>query len=427
MKHSRKRKRDVRSDREEEIPPHKKRVPLIIPEPNDEKKPPTTSSGLPEDQTSHKGGVYESAVLKRPQDGEKKREVRKRQREETGLTSTSDCLSESRNFKRQRRNSKVKTGEPEPGPSGGVDGAAAPLRLEDLTFHKELGSGSYGKVMSASHPSCREKLAVKMVKKRVLLEEDRDSILTERQVLEDTAQSHLFTHCFSTLQNQDYMFFVMECITGGELRDFIQQRAPCDIETIRFISAEIICGLQYLHERGIIHRDLKPENILMDSDGHIKIADFGLAATNIHPSMKISDLAGTVGYMAPEVQQRKNYNSSVDFFSFGVILYELATGHFPFHKGSNSNKVLRSIQKFKCPKNLDPQIKNILEGVFCKSPTKRKRFCETIRQHPFFADINWSDVSSGRAQPPYVMGPVENTKALLEHRYDLLSGQSLCR
>ncbi|XP_071970193.1 protein kinase C delta type-like [Engystomops pustulosus] len=145
----------------------------------------------------------------------------------------------------------------------------------------------------------------------------------------------------------------------------------------------------------------------MDSDGHIKIADFGLAATNVHPSMKISDLAGTVGYMAPEVQQRKNYNSSVDFFSFGVILYELATGHFPFHKGENSNKVLRSIQKFKCPKNLDPQIKNILEGVFCKSPTKRKRFCETIRQHPFFADINWSDVSSGRAQPPYVMRPSE--------------------
>ncbi|XP_075189430.1 protein kinase C delta type-like [Anomaloglossus baeobatrachus] len=128
--------------------------------------------------------------------------------------------------------------------------------LKSFTFHRIIGQGAFGKVMLATHKACQKQVAVKMVEKRFLIEESRDKILIERQILEMTRKSPFITRAFSTFQSQDYVFYVMEYLSGGDLRQFLKRNAPLPIPATRFIAAELICGLQFLHSRGIIHRHL---------------------------------------------------------------------------------------------------------------------------------------------------------------------------
>ncbi|KAM4047230.1 protein kinase C theta type-like [Anomaloglossus baeobatrachus] len=281
--------------------------------------------------------------------------------------------------------------------------------LKSFTFHKTIGQGGFGKVMLATHKACQKQVAVKMVEKRFIIEESRDTILIERQVLEITRKSPFITRAFSTFQSQDYVFFVMEYLSGGDLRQFLKRNAPLPIPATRFIAAELICGLQFLHSRGIIHRDLKPENILLDSTGHLKIADFGLAAMNIFGDTKTSDCVGTYIYMAPEIFLQKPYNTAVDWFSAGVVLYEMAIGGHPFYKGKSDWTTIMAIVKDEpfFPKKLDPQLKAIIKGLLDKSPESRQKFVDNIRDHPFFTEINWTDIEEARACPPFQLPPQE--------------------
>ncbi|KAM3936188.1 protein kinase C delta type-like [Leptodactylus fuscus] len=274
--------------------------------------------------------------------------------------------------------------------------------LESFTFHNVIGQGGFGKVMLATHPSCQEQLAIKLVKKRGLLQEFRENVLIERQVLEMTSQSPLFTHAHAIFHTQDYVFFVMEYLSGGDLRDLMRANAPFPITITRFFAAEIICGLQYLHTRGIIHRDIKPENILLDSAGHLKIADFGLAVTNIFGDTKISEHAGTLRYMAPEILQGKPYNAAVDWFSAGVMFYEMATGKYPFFADWSYEKIAKSlIQDHPTyPKGLDLQAKDLIDWLLSKSPFRRQVLMHTVRNHPFFNGLDWTDIEGARARPP---------------------------
>ncbi|KAM4047232.1 protein kinase C delta type-like [Anomaloglossus baeobatrachus] len=281
--------------------------------------------------------------------------------------------------------------------------------LKSFTFHKTIGQGGFGKVMLATHKACQKQVAVKMVEKRFIIEESRDKILIERQVLEMTRKSPFITRAFSTFQSQDYVFFVMEYLSGGDLRQFLKRNAPLPIPATRFFAAELICGLQFLHSRGIIHRDLKPENILLDSTGHLKIADFGLAAMNIFGDTKTSDCVGTYIYRAPEIFLQKPYNTAVDWFSAGVVLYEMAIGGHPFYKGKSDWTTIMAIVKDEpfFPKKLDPQLKAIIKGLLDKSPESRQKFVDNIRDHPFFTEINWTAVEEARACPPFQLPPQE--------------------
>ncbi|XP_040289877.1 protein kinase C delta type-like [Bufo bufo] len=279
--------------------------------------------------------------------------------------------------------------------------------LESFTFHKILGEGGFGKVMLATHPDCQQQLAVKLVKKRVLLQNFRNKVLIERQVLEVTGKSPLFTHAYATFQTKDYTFFIMEFLSGGDLGDLIHAKAPFTIPVTRFCAAEIICGLQFLHNRGIIHRDIKPENILMDSAGHLKIADFGLAVMNIFGERKISQYAGTLSYMAPEILLEKPYNTAVDWFSAGVTIYQMATGKYPFSASIFPEKIQKSLINDvpTYPKRLNPQARDLIERLLIKSPESRQLAVCNIREHPFFMDIEWTDIEEAAACPPFQPGP----------------------
>ncbi|KAM4052772.1 protein kinase C delta type-like [Anomaloglossus baeobatrachus] len=278
--------------------------------------------------------------------------------------------------------------------------------LESFTFHKILGEGGFGKVMLATHKASQQQVAVKMVKKRLLLNISRDEILIERQVLEMTRKSPFITRAFATFQSQDYLFYVMEYLSRGDLLDIMSTNGPFPISATRFLAAELICGLQFLHSRGIIHRDIKPDNILLDSTGHLKIADFGLAVMNIFGDTNISGWAGTRLYMAPEILQNKPYNTAVDWFSAGLVIYVMATGRHPFYRGKIGRALKAIINDDPVfPNEMDPQLKAIINGLLDKSAESRQKFVENIRYHPFFMEINWTDIEEATACPSFQLTP----------------------
>ncbi|XP_077137758.1 protein kinase C-like 1B [Ranitomeya variabilis] len=190
------------------------------------------------------------------------------------------------------------------------------LSEESFTYHKVLGQGHFGKVLLASENVSGHRLAIKILKKRRLLKERRmTAAINEKIVLQIAERSPFLCASFATFQTSDYLFYVMDYMVGGDLHQLIKSKAPFDIETTRLYTAELTCGLQFLHSRGIKHRDLKPLNIFIDGDSHTKIGDFGLSNIDVYEDEKVSGYAGTPKYMAPEVRNTSSYHIVITVLS----------------------------------------------------------------------------------------------------------------
>ena len=193
----------------------------------------------------------------------------------------------------------------------------------------------------------------------------------------------------------------MEYAAGGELFYHIERRNKLSYEEVILYIAEISIALNYLHENNIIYRDLKPENILLDSEGHIKLTDFGLAKV-LQETEYTSTMCGTVEYLAPEMIQHRSYTKSVDWWELGILTYELLFGQTPFFN-QNKSKILNSIVKSqpKFPKNVDPIIKDFILQLLTKEPNKRPDF-EQIKVNPFFKNLNFEDAFKKKIIPSYI-------------------------
>ncbi|XP_018082600.1 protein kinase C delta type-like [Xenopus laevis] len=203
---------------------------------------------------------------------------------------------------REQKRKKEKCDE---GAAGPVNEQAQPPRLNPLSissynFNSQLGAGGFAKVMLAQLGSRKPYVAVKSIIKTANTTDE--SLLTEANLLKIARDSPFLCQGYAAFQTQRHAFFVMEFLSGGSIEDELKDQGTLPIERVRFHSAEIICGLQFLHGKGIIHRDIKPMNILLDHQGHTKISDFGLAEENIFPGDTTTGWVGTLEYMAPEVR-----------------------------------------------------------------------------------------------------------------------------
>lgn len=261
-------------------------------------------------------------------------------------------------------------------------------------------------VVAATPHAVNELVAVKMVSKKDLIKDDPASVLIERKVLEMVECSPYCTHLYGAFQTDNYLFFVMEYLSGGELRKKITGKAKLTIAAIRHMAVELLCGLQFLHSKGVVHRDLKPENILLDGKGNVKIADFGLAATNMIGNKKVTEYCGTSGYMAPEVYESKPYNAMADYFSLGIILFEVAFKYHPFYDGEDDKKMKKCIlqDEPRYPEEADPDLLDLLAKLLCKDPKTRKKDVANIKDHPFFNEINWEELDVEEPTPPFPKG-----------------------
>ncbi|XP_028747115.1 protein kinase C delta type isoform X1 [Peromyscus leucopus] len=275
--------------------------------------------------------------------------------------------------------------------------------IDNFTFHKVLGKGSFGKVLLAELKGKDQYFAVKCLKKDVvLIDDDVECTMVEKRVLALAWENPFLTHLICTFQTKDHLFFVMEFLNGGDLMYHIQDKGRFELYRAMFYAAEIICGLQFLHSKGIIYRDLKLDNVMLDRDGHIKIADFGMCKENIFGENRASTFCGTPDYIAPEILKGLKYTFSVDWWSFGVLLYEMLIGQSPFH-GDDEDELFESIQVDTphYPRWITKESKDIMEKLFEREPVKRLGMTGNIRIHPFFKTINWALLEKRKVEPPF--------------------------
>ncbi|XP_050452742.1 probable serine/threonine-protein kinase DDB_G0282963 isoform X1 [Cataglyphis hispanica] len=283
--------------------------------------------------------------------------------------------------------------------------------VTDFNFLKVLGKGSFGKVLLAELCGTECLYAVKCLKKDVVLEDDDvECTLIERKVLTLATRHPYLCHLFCTFQTDSHLFFVMEYLNGGDLMFHIQKSGRFPESRARFYAAEIWSGLNFLHKKGIVYRDLKLDNVLLDFEGHIRIADFGMCKLQIFLDRTADTFCGTPDYMAPEIIKGLKYNHAVDWWSYGVLLYEMLTGQSPF-SGCDEDELFWSIcnERPFIPRYLSQEATDILVCLLEKDAGKRPPGHE-IAMHAFFQHLPWDRLERRQLEPPF--------KPALDHTLD---------
>lgn len=281
--------------------------------------------------------------------------------------------------------------------------------LADFNFIAVLGKGNFGKVMLAEYKATKHLYAIKVLKKDFIIENDEvESTRSEKRVfLVANKERHPFLiNLHSCFQTETRIYFVMDYVSGGDLMLHIQKEQFGKLRA-RFYAAEVCLALKYFHENGIIYRDLKLDNIMLSTDGHIKVADYGLCKEEMWPGQTTTTFCGTPEFMAPEILAEQRYGRAVDWWAFGVLIYQMLLGQSPF-RGEDEDEIFDAILSDEplYPIHMPRDSVDILRKLLTREPDKRLGCGPTdaleIMQHPFFADINWDDVYHKRIKPAFV-------------------------
>nr|XP_056717823.1 ribosomal protein S6 kinase alpha-3 isoform X2 [Euleptes europaea] len=282
---------------------------------------------------------------------------------------------------------------------------ADPSQFELL---KVLGQGSFGKVFlvkKISGSDARQLYAMKVLRKATLKVRDRVRTKMERDILVEVNHPFIVKLHYA-FQTEGKLYLILDFLRGGDLFTRLSKEVMFTEEDVKFYLAELALALDHLHSLGIIYRDLKPENILLDEEGHIKLTDFGLSKESIDHEKKAYSFCGTVEYMAPEVVNRRGHTQSADWWSFGVLMFEMLTGTLPF-QGKDRKETMTMILKAKLgmPQFLSQEAQSLLRMLFKRNPANRLGAgpdgVEEIKRHHFFSTIDWNKLYRREINPPF--------------------------
>ncbi|XP_074812219.1 ribosomal protein S6 kinase alpha-5 isoform X2 [Natator depressus] len=299
-----------------------------------------------------------------------------------------------------------------------LTGHAEKVGIENFELLKVLGTGAYGKVFLVRKISGHDNgklYAMKVLKKATIIQKAKttEHTRTERQVLEHIRQSPFLVTLHYAFQTDTKLHLILDYINGGELFTHLSQRERFTENEVQIYIGEIVLALEHLHKLGIIYRDIKLENILLDSNGHVVLTDFGLSKEFLtDENERAYSFCGTIEYMAPDIVRGGDtgHDKAVDWWSLGVLMYELLTGASPFtvdgEKNSQaeiSRRILKSEPPY--PQEMSALAKDVIQRLLVKDPKKRLGCgpggAGEIRQHPFFQKINWDDLAAKKIPAPF--------------------------
>uniref|UniRef100_A0AAY4DY77 Ribosomal protein S6 kinase n=1 Tax=Denticeps clupeoides TaxID=299321 RepID=A0AAY4DY77_9TELE len=268
---------------------------------------------------------------------------------------------------------------------------ADPSQFELL---KVLGQGSFGKVFLVRKivgPDAGQLYAMKVLKKASLKVRDRVRTKMERDILVEVNHPFIVKLHYA-FQTEGKLYLILDFLRGGDVFTRLSKEVMFTEEDVKFYLAELALALDHLHNLGIVYRDLKPENILLDEAGHIKLTDFGLSKESVDQDKKAYSFCGTVEYMAPEVVNRRGHTQSADWWSLGVLMFEMLTGTLPF-QGKDRNETMNMI--------LNPQWYDFEPYIMSLCVGAGPDGVEEIKRHAFFSTIDWNKLYRRELQPPF--------------------------
>ncbi|THU99165.1 kinase-like protein [Dendrothele bispora CBS 962.96] len=274
-----------------------------------------------------------------------------------------------------------------------------------------VGKGAFGKVRVVQHKQTRELYALKYINKAKCVKMKAvPNVIQERRLLEEVDHPFIVNLRYA-FQDDENCFFVLDLMLGGDLRFHLERLGSLSEEVVRFYVAQLSSAVEFLHENGIMHRDIKPDNILLDEKGNAHLTDFNIA---VHFSeRRLTGVAGSMAYMAPEILVKRGYTCHIDWWSLGVCAYELIFGRRPFRGRTNSD-LTYSITKdpLKWPEDAEKKCSRqgmqVIKGLLDRDTSKRfgckpnGEGYQELRRHPWFKTIDWDTLESKEQIPPFV-------------------------
>ncbi|KAI8099834.1 kinase-like domain-containing protein [Halteromyces radiatus] len=290
-----------------------------------------------------------------------------------------------------------------------VDPNASPS-LDDFLLLKVVGEGSFGQVRLVQHKRTRQTFALKiMSKEKTIQRRGCHYIVAERQLLERLSYP-LIANLRYAFQDDDQLYMAMDYMSGGDLRQWLlkNNHHPLKESHVRAVIADVCLSTHYLHQHRVCHRDIKPENILLDNNGHAHLSDFNVAITfeTNHPLQWSK--AGSLAYMAPEIISQQGYTTSIDWWSLGIVAFELLFGTRPFTAPSNELLIKAILyEPLIFPDHAYGQVSNsclhFISGLLQKSSHQRLNSNDgSIFNHPWFAGLDWHQLEQKKVASPMV-------------------------
>ncbi|XP_012946173.1 serine/threonine-protein kinase N2 [Aplysia californica] len=297
---------------------------------------------------------------------------------------------------------------PHPPPTPEPSLASQRMRMDEFRPISVLGRGHFGKVLLAQYKKSGEYYAIKALKKGDIIARDEvESLMSEKRIFEviNTMRHPFLVNLFACFQTSEHVCFVMEYACGGDLMMHIHSDVFSEPRTV-FYAGCVVLGLQYLHQNKIVYRDLKLDNLLLDSEGYLKMADFGLCKEGMGYQDRTSTFCGTPEFLAPEVLTETSYSRAVDWWGLGVLIYEMLVGESPF-PGDDEEEVFDSIvnEEVRYPRFLSTESIAIMRRLLRRNPDRRlgssERDAEDVKKQAFFRNVSWNDLLMKKVRPPF--------------------------
>lgn len=286
------------------------------------------------------------------------------------------------------------------------------IKLKDLERVKTLGVGGFGRVELVKHKKEKLVFALKYLKKIDMVEQQQKEHAFNEKEIQMSCNSIFIVRLYKTFKDSKYLYLLLESCLGGDLWTLLQkQKSRCFEEgAARFLAGCVLEALAFLHKQDYVYRDLKPENLLLDNDGYVKLTDFGFAK-RLGLRGKTFTFAGTPEYVAPEIVLNRGHDRAVDYWAFGIFVFELLVGRTPFRTNDAShmrtyNFILSGIDNITFPARVPKSAQNLIKRLCRPKPTDRlgcqRNGPQDIRNHKWFQGFEWEKLQAKKMKAPFV-------------------------